>query len=117
MAVKKIHLNSVIGQQGINSIERIVLAMGFVWYPTGAMEAGIDGIIEIRDANSGEVTNSIIQVQSKATKGPFQAETADGFDYLCEEKDLEYWLCGNAPVILIRSRPDTNEAYWISIKD
>src|SRR5258705_9556726 len=98
MAVKKIHPNSIIGQQGINFIEKIVLDMGFVWYPTGAIEAGIDGSIEIRDANSGEVTNSIIQVQSKSTKGSFQAETADGFDYLCEENDLEYWLRGNAPV-------------------
>lgn len=115
--MKKIHHNSVIGQQGINFIEKVVLDMGFVWYPTGAMEAGIDGIIEIRDAKNGEVTNSIIQVQSKATQGSLQAETADGFDYLCEENDLEYWLRGNAPVILIRSRPDTKEAYWISIKD
>ena len=25
--------------------------------------------------------------------------------------------CGNAPVILVVSRPDSNEAYWISVKD
>ena len=38
-------------------------------------------------------------------------------EYYCAAKDLEYWLNGNAPVILIRSRPKTGEAYWISIKD
>src|SRR5262249_49518445 len=31
--------------------------------------------------------------------------------------DLEYWLNGNTPVILVVSNPATNEAYWISIKD
>lgn len=114
---KKIHKNSIIGQRGINLIERKVLEMGYVWYPSGGVEAGIDGVIEIRDSNTGDVYNAIIQVQSKATERPFQAETPEGFDYLCDERDLNYWLQGNAPVILIVSRPDTEEIYWVSIKD
>src|ERR1051326_5063612 len=117
MGQKKIDQNSLIGQKGVNLIEATFLGMGFCWYPSGALEAGIDGIIEIRDSVTGEVSNSIIQVQSKATTQPFQAETANGFDYLCKDNDLQYWLQGNAPVILIRSRPETNEAYWVSIKD
>jgi hypothetical protein len=56
-------------------------------------------------------------VQSKATTNPFQAETDSGFDYLCSEKDLDYWMRGNAPVILVVSRPRSEEAYWVSIKD
>jgi hypothetical protein len=36
---------------------------------------------------------------------------------MCDERDLDYWLGGNAPVILIVSRPNSNEAYWIPIKD
>lgn len=114
---KKIHGNSIIGQRGINLIERKILEMGYVWYPSGGIEAGIDGIIEIRDPDTGEASNAIIQVQSKATAKSFQAETSEGFDYLCEERDLNYWLQGNAPVILIVSRPDTAEIYWVSIKD
>ena len=51
---KKIHNNSMTGQKGINLIEKIVLEMGFVWYPTGGMEAGIDGTIEIRNPQTGE---------------------------------------------------------------
>jgi len=117
MASKKIHNNDITGGRGVNLIERVVLEMGCLWYPTGGVEAGIDGIIEIRDAASGEVTNSVVQVQSKATAGRFTAETDTSFEYLCEEKDLDYWLNGNAPVILVRSRPDTGEAYWASIKD
>ncbi len=43
MNAKKIHKNSLLGQRGINLIERRVLEMGFIWYPTGSVEAGIDG--------------------------------------------------------------------------
>jgi hypothetical protein len=117
MTAKKIHKSSIIGQQGVNLVEKVVLDMDFLWYPTGGIEAGIDGLIEIRDPTTGEVFNSVIQVQSKATQGTFQVETPDSFEYLCEEKDLEYWLQGNAPVILVVSRPSTDEAYWVSIKD
>jgi hypothetical protein len=91
--------------------------MGFVFYPTGSVEAGIDGYIEIRDPVTGDVTNQIIQVQSKSTESDFKAETAEGFDFYCDARDLDYWLGGNAPVILVLSRPRTKEAYWVSLKD
>jgi len=112
---KQISQNDITGQQGINLIERICLKMGFVWYPT-KLDAGIDGYIEIRQPN-GDVTNCIIQVQSKATARPFDAETHSTFEYRCTERDLDYWLGGNAPVILICSRPSTDEAYWVSLKE
>jgi hypothetical protein len=117
MSPKKIHRNSVVGEQGVNLIQRIVLKMGHMWYPTGGVEAGIDGYIEIRDATTGEVTNSIVQVQSKAGPSFFRAETGTSFDFRCDERDLDYWLQGNAPVILVVSRPESDEAYWVSIKD
>jgi hypothetical protein len=112
---KQIAQNDLIGQQGINLIEKICLDMGYVWRQTG-LDAGIDGHIEIR-LESGEVTNCIIQVQSKATDQSFEGETQSSLDFRCSTRDLDYWLGGNAPVILVRSRPRTNEAYWVSIKD
>jgi hypothetical protein len=112
---KQISQNDVIGQQGINLIERLCLEMGLLWHPTG-LDAGIDGYIEIR-LQTGEVTNCIIQVQSKATEQPFETETPSSLEFRCSSRDLDYWLGGNAPVILVRSRPSTNEAYWVSIKD
>ena len=116
MSPKKISHQDITGDRGIALIHSIVGEMGFVWNPTG-LEAGIDGYIEIRDAITGEMTNFIIQVQSKATDKDFQAEMEDGFDYYCDSRDIDYWLGGNAPVILVRSRPSSNEAYWVSIKD
>lgn len=112
---KKIQQGDIIGEQGIALIHQRVSAMGLLWYPTGGVEAGIDGRIEMRDPTTGEVFNAIVQVQSKATSRPWTAETADGFEYLCKPEDLDYWLNGNAPVILVVSRPSTQEAYWVSI--
>lgn len=116
MSKKKISHQDMTGDRGIALIHKIVSDMGFMWNPTG-LEAGIDGYIEIRDSETGEVTNFIIQVQSKATDRDFQSDTIHGFDYYCDQRDLDYWLGGNAPVILIRSKPATGEAYWVSIKD
>ncbi|MEH1835075.1 MAG: DUF4365 domain-containing protein [Nostoc sp.] len=118
MSRKKIGQSDIIGQQGINIIEEVVLSMGFLWYPTGGVEAGIDGIIEIRDFQTGEVTNCILQVQSKATqKTLLQAENENSFEYRFEERDIDYWLQGNAPVILIVIKTSTKEAFWIAVKD
>ena len=113
--VKKISQNDIVGELGINLVQKLCLEMGFLWHSTG-LEAGIDGYIEIR-MESGEVTNCIIQVQCKATERPFEAETPSTLEFRCSAKDLSYWLAGNAPVILVRCRPRTNEAYWVSLKD
>ena len=115
--MKKITSQSLIGQQGVNHIERIVQEMGYIWRPTPIFDVGIDGEIEIRDSTTGEMTNAIIKVQSKATTQRFRAETNNSFEYRCEQKDLDYWLQGNVPIILIVCRPDTDEAYWVSVRD
>ncbi len=53
---KKITGRNIIGQQGINLIEKRVLDLGWIWNPT-TLDAGIDGVIEIRDPNTEEATN------------------------------------------------------------
>jgi hypothetical protein len=114
---KKISKSALIGDQGIALIHRRAGQLGFVWTQGSNLDAGIDGLLEIRDDVSGVVTNSIIQVQSKATEGRFTAETDTTFEFLCDERDLDYWMQGNAPVILVVSRPKDDEAYYVSIKD
>lgn len=114
---KKVTSRQIAGQRGINLIEKIVLEMGWAWHPSNqSLDAGIDGIIEIRDAQTEIATNFILQVQSKVVSGVFTRETTTSFEYLCDERDLAYWLAGNAPVILIISRPDSDEAYWVPVK-
>jgi hypothetical protein len=115
--VKKLHQNSLLGQEGINLIERLFSEMGQVWRPTDIHDTGIDGQLEFRNPETGEVTNRHLQIQSKATKGSFESEDENGFIFRVTKDDLDYWLEGNVPVILIVSRPANNEAYWITIKD
>lgn len=115
--MKKVTPQSIIGQQGASLVEHIILSMKYIWRPILIFDVGVDGEIEICDPASGEAMNATIRVQIKATTKPFHAETADSFEYYCEQKDLDYWLRGNASMILIVCRPDTNEAYWVSIKD
>jgi hypothetical protein len=114
--MKKILKTALTGDLGVNLVQKVVLEMGFAWYPTGGTEAGIDGTIEILDVVTGEATNQVLTVQSKATS-EFTSETADTVDFVCKERDLAYWIRGNTPVILVYSKPRANEAYWVSIKD
>jgi len=115
-AFKKYPEQTIIGEEGVSLINRRVLDLGWIWNPI-RVEAGIDGIIEIRDHTNSRATNWILQVQSRATRGSFQAETAERFEYVCDERELDYWLSGNAPVLLVISRPATQEAYWVALKD
>jgi hypothetical protein len=115
---KQLTPQASIGQQGVNLVERVVLQMGSAWHPANtSMDAGIDGEIELVDPTTREATNSVIRVQSKATERPFPRETIETFEWPVTERDLDYWMSGNAPVALVVSRPKTNEAYWVSVKD
>lgn len=115
--MKRVHKNTIVGQQGVNLIATVLGEMGYLWTPTsGHSDAGIDGFVEIRNSQTGEATSRIVEIQSKATAREWDNETSEGFEFRCDERDLDYWMQGNAPVILIVSRPSTKEAYWVSIK-
>ena len=70
-------------------LSKSVLTMDFMFYPTSGVEAGIDGFIELRDAETGEVSNLLLQVQGKVTeKQRLQGETEDSFEFPCSEADI-----------------------------
>lgn len=117
MRPKVITHSILLGERGVTLVAGRVMEMGFVWYPTGSVESGIDGHVELRDAETGQVFNAVFGLQSKAVGRAFANETPTSFDYYCDERDLAYWLMGNLPVVLVVSRPSTDEAYWVSIKD
>jgi hypothetical protein len=113
---KTISRQGVSGQRGINLIERVVLEMRSRWTPSGPNEIGIDGYIELFDPNSGSPLGLTVAVQSKVVEATEDSSTAT-FDYWCDANDIEYWLGGNTPIILVVSAPSSNVAYWVSIKD
>lgn len=114
---KTLPTQMTLGQQGINLIEKIVLAMGCRWQQTSGTDVGIDGLIELFDPSTREALGIVLHVQSKATEGNWGDETDDAFAFPCRREDVDYWLRGNAPVLLIVSRPKTGEAFWVAIKD
>ena len=116
MTEKKLTDNQLLGEQGISLISLAVSRMGFVWRPTSQHDTGVDGEIEVRDAVSGAVSGLLIKVQSKAVSA-LANETESGFDYWPESRDVDYWLKHNVPVILVVSRPSTNEVYWQAVQE
>ncbi len=116
--MKRIGKSDIIGQRGMAYIDGVVHAMGYVFYPTGGMEAGIDGYIELRDEETDVVSNLLLQVQGKSSERQrLQAETDESFEFPCSENDISYWLHGTAPVLLIIVLPERGVAYWKSIKE
>jgi hypothetical protein len=116
-ARKTVTPQTIIGEQGVALIETRCLEMGFIFHPR-RVDHGIDGHIDLVEPGSGAraVLNQTLLVQSKAQNRPFAFETADGFRYICDDRDLDMWLSGNAPVILVFSHPEQGEAWWVEVK-
>lgn len=116
--MKKIGRSDIIGQRGMAHIQGVVNGMGFMFYPTGGVEAGIDGYIELRDTDTGEVSNLLLQVQGKASERErLQGDTETSFEFPCSEADITYWTQGTAPVLLVFVWLKEGKAYWKSLKD
>ena len=114
---KRITREQLLGETAVQFIGRRFLEMGLPWHPTNApLDAGIDGFVEVRDLQSGEATNAWIAVQSKG-RTTLEKENDTSFEFTCTPRDLDYWRRGNMPVLLVVSRPDRDEAWWMSVKD
>lgn len=90
--------------------------MEYLFYESGGVEAGIDGTIEIRDPETGEVANQIVQFQSKATGNRLPGNSDAGFEWPCDAKDIDYWTFGTAPVVLIVVDLSEDKAYWKDVR-
>jgi hypothetical protein len=112
---KRVTAQTIIGEQGVNLIERRVLEMGHLFHPR-RIDHGIDGHIDLVEPGTGRHLNQTILVQSKAHDRSLQQESGTSFVFTCDQRDLEHWLAGNAPVIVVVSHPKRDEAWWIDIK-
>lgn len=113
---KTITDSQLLGEEGVNLVQRRVMEMRFTWHPSNQpVEAGLDGFVELRDEVTGEVKNSWIGVQSKATNDLNSVEGPPS--YSCKKKDFDYWMQGTLPVVLVLSKPAEDVAYWVSVKD
>ena len=97
---KQITDSQILGELGETAIKKLVLEMQFIYDPRGRLEAGTDGIIELRDPKSGAPLGKLLGVQVKATESSqYIREAGRSFEYLLKPDDLKYWrgsneLCG-----------------------
>lgn len=106
---KKLSDSELIGDAGIALIHSRIAAMGHAWRAQN-LDAGIDGSIELRDPATGEMSNRHILVQSKASNSDFAGENTEQFHFICNERDLDYWMKGSQPVLLVCSHPKSGES-------
>jgi len=110
---KKISDQQILGEQGAALVDERTHAMGFLFKRYGSPEAGIDGLIELRNPTTGHVGGRLIAVQVKTRQDrPYTAETEDGFEYLCDLDDVAYWQQANLPVIIVLVHLSDNSLYW-----
>lgn len=113
--MKRVDRSAHIGDSGIALIHRRVSDMGFVWHER-KIDAGIDGEIELRDRDTGEVANRLVLIQSKASNNRFPGEDDQSFHYICDSRDIDYWMQADVPVLLVCSHPQRDEAWWGDVK-
>jgi hypothetical protein len=79
-------------------------------------EAGIDGIIELNDPQTGAATACFLGVQVKTTE-QFDAESPEKFSFYVDGDDLKYWNSSAIPVVLVVCRARSDEGYAVVIQD
>jgi hypothetical protein len=115
---KTITDNQILGELGETAIKKLVLEMQFMYDPRGRLEAGTDGIIELRDPKSGAPLGKLLGIQVKSTEsGQYIRETDRSFEYLLKPDDLKYWRGSNIPVIIVLWRQSDGSAYWKDVID
>lgn len=80
-----------------------------------AVEAGIDGMVDLADPQTGAATGAFLGVQVK-TKEQFAAESDKQFSFYAEPEDIAYWNTVQIPVLLVVVRSRTEEAYAVHVQ-
>ena len=105
----------IIGQQGEAFVSTRANAMGLMFSRYGPLEAGMDGLLEIRDAVTGAASGRLVAVRVKTRNtGSYTGETESAFEYLMDGTDVAYWTGCNLPVIVVLVHLEREQAYWKS---
>lgn len=89
--------------------------MGHIWREKSVSDVGIDGEIELVDHSNDRATGRLLMVQVKSRSS--LDERSDGtVRFTCTQKDLDYWLSGTAPVVLVLVSTDAREAWFKNLE-
>ncbi len=109
---KRITDNQVLGELGETAVKKIVLESGFLYDPRGRLEAGTDGLIELRDRKSGAPLGKLLGVQVKSrAAGKYTSETDASFEYLVKPDERLFHFHA------ISQNKSRNFKYPSSVKD
>lgn len=110
---KTITDQQLIGNRGEAFVNERANAMSFMFSRYGPLEAGIDGLLEIRDPVTRAASGQLVAVQVKTKlAGLYTSESESSFEYLMDETDVSYWQGCNLPVIVVLVHLERNQAYW-----
>lgn len=111
--MKKLSQNQLTGHRGELIAAERTLAMGFAFEGRNRLETGIDGLIELRNPETGQTLAKWIGAQVKTTEaGQYSREDDQTFEYLLRPEDLEYWRGSNIPVIIVLVRLSDHSMFW-----
>ncbi|WP_165447274.1 DUF4365 domain-containing protein [Rhizobium leguminosarum] len=113
--MKKLHPNQLLGEEGLHRFASRVLNVGIAFHPTGPLDAGVDGFLELRDPETGEVRAQYIAAQLKTTDH-LAEDNGETFVFRPDQRDLDYWQNANVPVILVVIHRQSGLICWKSIQ-
>lgn len=104
------------GYQGEQLTAARCTAMGFVFHGLNRLETGIDGMMELRNPQTGAMLGRWLSVQVKTTRtASYTAEDDCRFEYVLNPSDLAYWSQSSIPVIIVLVRLRDNTMFWKSV--
>lgn len=114
---KKLSRQAIIGQEGVNIVERACLKAGLIWRPTAIHDVGTDGQIEIRDASTGTATGRLVACQIKTAAHPIAFNRRGVATIYVSAEDIEYWKASSLPFVIFYVDTTPEQIYWRYVKE
>lgn len=105
----------IIEDLGFNFVERHILKAGFTVQRYDRNDYGYDGIIHTFNLK-GEIESFSILFQLKSTDAIKFVERKEGFGFDLSIRDLELWLEGSVPVLMILYDAVLEKAYFVDLQ-
>ncbi len=100
---------------GINAVAAFAAANGLIWRENSIKDIGIDGQLEYV-SGSGFATGRIVALQVKSGPSFFAHDDGESWLFYPEEKHRIYWERFPVPVILVLHKPNTEETFWLDVR-
>jgi hypothetical protein len=100
---------------GVNAVAQFAAAHGLIWRENSVKDIGIDGQLEYV-SGSGLATGRIVALQIKSGPSFFTQDDGESWRFYPEEKHRLYWERFPVPVILVLHKPDSEETFWLDVR-